>query len=140
MSYWRHSSNFFLIFFQITLENQVSGNSEGGICVHGTPVSRGKIEAPARVVKHLEAAGSIQPGDILVTNATDIGWTPYFPLLAGIVTEIGGLLSHGAVIAREYGLPCVVGVEGATDIFTSGETLILDATRGTVESVKRTRS
>ncbi|EEC18249.1 conserved hypothetical protein, partial [Ixodes scapularis] len=74
--------------------------------------------------------------DILITNATDIGWSPYFPLLAGIVTEIGGLLSHGAVIAREYGLPCIVGVENATDIFVSGDTILLDATRGTVGTVK----
>ncbi|CAN7996048.1 unnamed protein product, partial [Ixodes hexagonus] len=86
----------------------------------GTPVSRGSVTAPARVVKTLDCASTIQPGDILVTNATDIGWSPYFPLLSGIVTELGGLLSHGAVIAREYGLPCVVGVENATDIFTSG--------------------
>ncbi|CAN8026285.1 unnamed protein product [Ixodes persulcatus] len=89
----------------------------------GTPVSRGSVTAPARVVKTLDAADSIQPGDILVTNATDIGWSPYFPLLSGLVTELGGLLSHGAVIAREYGLPCVVGVENATDIFASGGSL-----------------
>ncbi|CAN7940293.1 unnamed protein product, partial [Ixodes hexagonus] len=74
--------------------------------------------------------------DILVTNATDIGWSPYFTLLSGIVTELGGLLSHGAVIAREYGLPCVVGVENATDIFTSGDTILLDATQGTVSTIK----
>ncbi|CAN8006801.1 unnamed protein product [Ixodes pacificus] len=92
-------------------------------CVKGTPVSRGSVTAPARVVKTLDAADSIQPGDILVTNATDIGWSPYFPLLSGLVTELGGLLSHGAVIAREYGLPCVVGVENATDIFASGGSL-----------------
>ena len=52
--------------------------------------------------------------------STDIGWSPYFPLLGGVSTELGGLISHGAVVAREYGLPCVVGVEGATAIFKTG--------------------
>ncbi|XP_040071440.1 putative phosphoenolpyruvate synthase [Ixodes scapularis] len=113
-----------------------NGSVVGDVSVKGTPVSRGSVTAPARVVKTLDAAGSIEPGDILITNATDIGWSPYFPLLAGIVTEIGGLLSHGAVIAREYGLPCIVGVENATDIFVSGDTILLDATRGTVGTVK----
>lgn len=120
----------------VSVDRAANGSAEAGVTVHGTPVSRGRIIATARVVKNLDAAGSIQPGDILVTNATDIGWSPYFPLLAGIVTEIGGLLSHGAVIAREYGLPCVVGVEHATDIFYSGDTVCLDATRGIVERVK----
>ena len=53
-------------------------------------------------------------GDILVTTATDIGWSPYFPLLGGVVTELGGLISHGAVVAREFGLPCIVGASNAT--------------------------
>ena len=60
-------------------------------------------------------------GDILITVSTDIGWSPYFPLLGGVATELGGLISHGAVVAREYGLPCVVGVEGATSIFKNGD-------------------
>ncbi len=60
-------------------------------------------------------------GDILITVSTDIGWSPYFPLLGGVATELGGLISHGAVVAREYGLPCVVGVEGATAIFKNGK-------------------
>ena len=56
----------------------------------------------------------------MITISTDIGWSPYFPLLGGVVTELGGLISHGAVVAREYGLPCVVGAEGATSVFKSG--------------------
>ena len=55
--------------------------------------------------------------------STDIGWSPYFPLLGGVSTELGGLISHGAVVAREYGLPCVVGVEGATSIFKTGKAI-----------------
>lgn len=61
-----------------------------------------------------------QRDDILITHATDIGWSPYFPVLGGVVTELGGLISHGAVVAREYGLPCVVGATGAADFFQSG--------------------
>lgn len=60
------------------------------------------------------------------------GWTPYFPLLSGVVTELGGMLSHGAVVAREYGLPAVAGVLGATEFFKSGETIVLDGNKGVV--------
>lgn len=74
----------------------------------------------------------IQPGDILITYCTDIGWSPYFPILGGVVTEIGGLISHGAVVAREYGLPCIVAAAGATDFFTFGETITLDAKTGVI--------
>lgn len=63
---------------------------------------------------------SFQAGDILVVVFTDVGWTPYFPLIAGLVTELGGLLSHGAVVAREYGIPCVVNVPGATVKISNG--------------------
>ncbi|KAF2365020.1 PEP-utilizing enzyme mobile domain, partial [Trinorchestia longiramus] len=92
----------------------------GSVSLHGTPVCLGRVRGPARVVTSLSHASDIQRGDILVVYSTDVGWTPYFPLLSGIVTEIGGLISHGAVVAREYGLPCVVGVRGATQIFKSG--------------------
>ncbi len=63
-------------------------------------------------------------GDVLITVSTDIGWSPYFPLLGGVVTELGGLISHGAVVAREYGLPCVVAAAGATDVFETGDTIL----------------
>ncbi|KAG1681911.1 putative phosphoenolpyruvate synthase [Nymphon striatum] len=87
--------------------------------IQGTPVSRGVIEATARVVLSIEEADSIQPGDILIASSTDIAWSPYFPSLSGVITELGGLISHGAVVAREYGIPCVVGVPHATDQFKS---------------------
>jgi len=77
------------------------------------------------VISDLSEAKNIQHGDILITHYTDIGWSPYFPLLAGIVTELGGLISHGAVVAREYGLPCIVGAKGATQVFQSGKVFIL---------------
>ena len=64
-----------------------------------------------------------QAGDVLIVNCTDVGWSPYFPLVAGLVTEIGGLISHGAVVAREYGIPCVVNIPDATVIIQNGRTL-----------------
>ena len=82
--------------------------------------------------KHFLEAKRIQAGDILVTSATDIGWSPYFPLLGGVVTELGGLISHGAVVAREYGLPCIVGASNATETITDGSLMIIDGANGTL--------
>ncbi|CAG0919840.1 unnamed protein product [Notodromas monacha] len=98
--------------------------------VSGTPVCHGQVKGPIRVVKTLAEAKNIVPGDILVTHSTDIGWSPYFPILGGLVTEIGGLISHGAVVAREYGLPCVVGVKNATKYFEQGDIGLLDGSKG----------
>ncbi len=67
-----------------------------------------------------------------MTYSTDIGWSPYFAMLSGIITEIGGLISHGAVIAREYGLPCLVGVERACHLLYTGDTILLDADNGQI--------
>ncbi|KAI5639732.1 pyruvate phosphate dikinase, PEP/pyruvate binding domain-containing protein [Phthorimaea operculella] len=100
-----------------------------------TAVCGGGVVGRACVVKELSEIGQLQPGDILITHSTDIGWSPYFPLLSGIVTELGGLISHGAVIAREYGLPCLVGATDATDIFRTGDTVRLAATNGFIERV-----
>jgi|UPI00048B23FB rifampicin phosphotransferase len=99
----------------------------------GTPVSVGKAIGKARVVRTLEEAGSLQVGEILVCPFTDVGWTPYFSLAAGLVTEIGGLLSHGAVVAREYGLPCVVNVKGATRDIRTGDLIQLDGAQGKIQ-------
>ncbi|GFR26957.1 putative phosphoenolpyruvate synthase [Trichonephila clavata] len=101
----------------------------------GIPVCQGKIKGVARVVSNLNEARTIQNGDILITHSTDIGWTPYFPMLSGVVTVLGGLISHGAVVAREYGLPCVVGVQKAMSAFKSGDTVILDGTKGIIYKV-----
>ncbi|XP_028967458.1 uncharacterized protein LOC100904808 [Galendromus occidentalis] len=104
----------------------------------GTPVSQGVVTGPARVVQDfLTEAHLIQRGDILVTRATDTGWTPYFPLLGGVVTEVGGVVSHGAVVAREYGLPAVVGVFGATDAIESGDVVVLDGDNGILMITKK---
>lgn len=85
----------------------------------------GSVVSRACVITDLSEAKNIQNGDILITHCTDIGWSPYFPLLAGIVTELGGLISHGAVVAREYGLPCIVGAKNATKVFQTGNVLYI---------------
>ena len=75
----------------------------------------------------------LEPGDILVTAFTDPSWTPLFVAIAGLVTEVGGLMTHGAVIAREYGLPAVVGVERATGRIRDGQRIRVHGTDGYVE-------
>ncbi|MFC4907119.1 rifamycin-inactivating phosphotransferase [Actinomadura gamaensis] len=98
----------------------------------GLPVSAGTVEGRARVVTDM-ARADLAPGDILVTTSTDPSWTPLFVTAAGLVTEVGGLMTHGAVIAREYGLPAVVGVDGATRLIRDGQRIRVDGTAGHVE-------
>jgi pyruvate,water dikinase len=98
----------------------------------GLPVSAGIIEGRARVVLDM-AEADLEPGDILVTAYTDPSWTPMFLAIKGLVTEVGGLMTHGAVIAREYGLPAVVGVEHATRLIRDGQRIRVHATHGYVE-------
>ena len=98
----------------------------------GTPVSVGTVIGIARVVRTLNDAGNLKCGEILVCPFTDVGWTPYFSLASGLITEIGGLLSHGAVVAREYGLPCVVNVKGATHMIQTGDRICLNGENGSV--------
>ncbi|KAJ8735386.1 hypothetical protein PYW07_007006 [Mythimna separata] len=109
----------------------------GDVKISATSVCGGEVVARACVIKDLESEiGDLRRGDVLITHATDIGWSPYFPLLTGIVTELGGLISHGAVIAREYGLPCIVGAMNATDVFKTGDLVRLSGTKGTIEKVE----
>jgi rifampicin phosphotransferase len=98
----------------------------------GLPVSSGVIEGRARVILNLEDA-VLEDGDILVTTFTDPSWTPLFVSIKGLVTEVGGLMTHGAVIAREYGLPAVVGVENATRLINDGQQIRVHGTKGYVE-------
>ncbi|NND66591.1 MAG: pyruvate, water dikinase [Halioglobus sp.] len=104
--------------------------SEG--VLHGRPASRGIVEGVARVANTLEEAAQLQAGEILVTPITDIGWTPYFSMIAGLVTDLGSAVSHGAVIAREYGLPCVVNTRVGTRYIRTGERIRLDGDSGIV--------
>ena len=98
----------------------------------GLPVSAGTIEGRARVILDM-AEADVEPGDILVTAYTDPSWSPLFVAIAGLVTEVGGLMTHGAVIAREYGLPAVVGVEQATRRIRNGQLIRVHGTDGYVE-------
>ncbi|HGH7182483.1 phosphoenolpyruvate synthase [Bacillus luti] len=98
----------------------------------GLPVSSGIIEGRARVILNMEDA-DLEEGDILVTAFTDPGWTPLFVSIKGLVTEVGGLMTHGAVIAREYGLPAVVGVENATKLIKDGQRIRVHGTEGYIE-------
>ncbi|MDF3041810.1 MAG: phosphoenolpyruvate synthase, partial [Thermomicrobiales bacterium] len=102
------------------------------IALVGLPVSAGTIEGRARVILDM-AEADLEPGDILVTACTDPSWTPLFVAIAGLVTEVGGLMTHGAVIAREYGLPAVVGVEQATRLIRDGQRIRVHGTDGYVE-------
>ena len=95
-------------------------------------VSYGVIEGRARVVLNMEDA-DLEDSDILVTSFTDPSWTTLFVSIKGLVTEVGGLMTHGAVIAREYGLPAVVGVENATKLIKDGQRIRVNGTDGYVE-------
>ncbi|SDC95253.1 pyruvate, water dikinase [Paenibacillus sp. UNCCL117] len=102
--------------------------------IAGLAVSSGVIEGRARVILNMEDA-DLEDGDILVTSFTDPSWTPLFVSIKGLVTEVGGLMTHGAVIAREYGLPAVVGVENATKLIRDGQRIRVYGTEGYVEIV-----
>lgn len=101
----------------------------------GIPVSSGVIEGRARVILNMEDA-DLEDGDILVTSFTDPGWTPLFVSIKGLVTEVGGVMTHGAVIAREYGLPAVVGVDNATKLIKDGQRIRVHGTEGYIETIE----
>jgi phosphohistidine swiveling domain-containing protein len=100
--------------------------------LQGLPASSGRARGTARIVRSLEEATRLSEGDILVTQGTDPGWTPVFPLVSGLVLEVGGQLSHGAIIAREYGLPAVINVPGAMHFIQDGQTIEVDGKSGRV--------
>jgi rifampicin phosphotransferase len=101
----------------------------------GLPVSAGTVEGRARVILDM-AEADLEAGDILVTAYTDPSWTPAFVAIKGLVTEVGGLMTHGAVIAREYGLPAVVGVEHATRVIRDGQRIRVHGTDGYIEILR----
>jgi len=113
----------------LPVEENVDVTFDNGV-LKGTPTSRGISEGKARIVKTLKDAGNIKHGEIMIVTFTDIGWTPYFSLISGLVTEIGSPLSHGAIVAREYGIPAIVNCHGATKYIKTGQHVILDANKG----------
>jgi pyruvate,water dikinase len=108
----------------------------GGDLMRGLPASAGVVEGRARVVLREDEMDTLLPGEVLVVHTTDVGWTPLFLVAAGVVTELGGPLSHAAVVAREFGVPSVVNVEGATRAIRTGDRLRVDGDRGVVERVR----
>jgi len=112
-------------------EKYVPDVKEGQL--HGTPVSSGKVKARVRIINTLEDANRLDKGEIMVASFTDIGWSPYFSIISGLITEIGSPLSHGAVVAREYGIPAVVGVKEAKTFLRDGDFILLDGDKGVIE-------
>ena len=108
-------------------------SADGSLVLKGVGCSAGVSQALVRVVPTLEGANMLRHGEILVTRFTDPGWTPVLGLVSGIVTEVGGLLSHAAVIGREYGIPAVLNVPDATRILKTGQRVEIDGRAGTVK-------
>ena len=97
----------------------------------GVPISPGVAKGRVRVLRSATDK-RLLTGEILVARAADPGWTPLFINAAGIILEVGGALQHGAVVAREYGIPCVSGVDDATDVLKDGQTVEIDGSSGCV--------
>ncbi|MDV8002435.1 PEP/pyruvate-binding domain-containing protein [Rhodococcus sp. IEGM 1408] len=112
-------------------QGEAAGEAAGGEIV-GRPASRGSVEGVVRVARSIVDAREVQRGEILVAPVTDVGWTPYFTVIAALVTDIGSSVSHGAVVAREYGLPCVVNTLVATQTLRTGDRVRVDGDRGVV--------
>jgi pyruvate,water dikinase len=102
----------------------------------GLPISPGCVEGPARLVRSPDDRARVKPGDILVVPVIDPGMAPLFGLAAGVVVEMGGTLSHGAIIIREYGLPAVANVAGIMRRVRDGERIVVDAERGEVRRLE----
>ena len=100
--------------------------------LQGLPASSGRVRGTARLVKNIDEATQLSVGDILVTQSTDPGWTPVFPLVSGLVLEVGGQLSHGAIIVREYGIPEVINIPGAMLFIQDGQMIEVDGSSGRV--------
>ncbi|HET8786385.1 MAG TPA: PEP-utilizing enzyme, partial [Candidatus Limnocylindrales bacterium] len=110
---------------EVALVESVEGD------LRGSPASPGTVTGTARVILSPRGA-HLEPGEILVAPSTDPGWTPLFLTAGGLVMEMGGMMSHGAVVAREYGIPAVVGVDRATERISTGDVITVDGSTGVV--------
>jgi phosphoenolpyruvate synthase/pyruvate phosphate dikinase len=115
-------------------EQQEASHPESGEIesLRGTGASPGVVRGTARVVHGADEFGRIMPGDIIICPASNPSWVPVFSIAGGLVTDRGGVLSHAAVVAREFGLPAVVGVRGATEVIADGQQVEIDGTSGVV--------
>ena len=98
----------------------------------GFPGAAGRVTGKVRVIESIDLIDTVEPGEILVTSATNIGWTRVFPKVSAIITDIGAPLSHAAIVAREFGIPAVVGCGNATTVLKTGDTVEVDGLNGTV--------
>jgi len=136
---WRHRIPATFLFDGIETEGEVAegparsdeGNDRSSLFT-GTPASAGTTAGTVRVIPTVAEIDQIRPGEILVASNTDPGWTSVFPRLGGLITETGGMLSHGALVAREYGIPAVTGVARATRLLSTGQRVRLDGRTGRV--------
>jgi pyruvate,water dikinase len=108
---------------------------DGHDILHGKPVSRGVARGRARVALTLAEASEVQPEEILIVPVIDVGWTPSFATIGGFASDVGGALSHGAVVAREYGIPTVVNLRNAIQTFRTGDLVELDADHGVLQRI-----
>jgi pyruvate,water dikinase len=113
------------------------GEKVVSVRLEGFAASRGIVEGPARVVMHFEDFSKVQSGEILVCPYTGTAWTPLFVKIAGVVTDTGGMLTHAAIAAREYGIPAVVGTWNATSSVRDGDIVRIDGGAGIVEILRR---
>jgi pyruvate,water dikinase len=118
----------------ISIEGSVAvdAGSQVGDTLKGAGTSTGQVTAPACVLHGPEDFGDMQPGTVLVAKTTTPAWTPLFAMAAAVVTDIGGPLSHGSIVAREYGIPAVMGTGVATRRIRSGQTVTVDGSQGLV--------
>jgi pyruvate,water dikinase len=98
----------------------------------GLPASPGIVSGKVRIIRSVEDANNLQEGEIMVASCTDVGWTPYYCLAAGLITEIGSCLSHGVVVAREYGLPTIVNARNIMQAVNNGDEITMDGSTGVI--------
>ena len=106
---------------------------DGGRTLTGAAASPGTVEGIARVVRGVEQIGDVREGEILVCGSTSPAWAPIFSKIRATVTDVGGVMSHAAIVCREYGLPAVVGTGRATSAIKTGQTISVDGTAGRVD-------
>ena len=111
---------------------QIDGLEAGASVLRGVAGSKGTATGPAVVVRSPDEVGKVKAGDVLVCTSTSPTWTPLFGTVAALVSDSGGALSHTAIVAREYGLPAVVGVRYATSTISDGQVVTVDGTSGAV--------
>jgi phosphoenolpyruvate synthase/pyruvate phosphate dikinase len=116
-------------------EEETSRNSQMGSTLTGAAVSPGEYTEPVRVIMHEGEFDKLQPGDVLVCPITSPVWSVLFPSVGALVTDNGGILSHPAIIAREYRVPAVVAMGNATSLLQDGQIVTVDGTAGIVKTV-----